>query len=221
MKKRLQGSLSGLAARRLELGDLAASAWYSRAACACLAGAVAFGLAWSVWAAPAREDIAAAERREAQLLAEYRRKRALADALPTAQAANAHAQDEFARVLRRLPERAEVPGLVEAITRAAVDSGMTIERLGLGEEQAADRRLELPLALELRGGYHQFGTFAAAVAALPRLVTLHDFALAAEPDGDGLRLTVAAKTYRYHERPTASAGDGASHTSQIGKEELQ
>lgn len=221
MKKRFQGSLSGLAARRLELGDLATSAWPLRTACACLAGAVAFGLAWSVWAAPAREDIAAAERREVQLLAEYRRKRALADALPTAQAANERAQDEFARVLRRLPERAEVPGLVEAITRAAVDSGMTIERLGLGEEQAADRRLELPLALELRGGYHQFGTFAAAVAALPRLVTLHDFALAAEPGGNGLRLTVAAKTYRYHEHTTASAADGASHTSQIGKEELQ
>ena len=195
MKKDVLQSLSELGAR-LEIGDMTALAWPLKAASACAAAAVAFGLAWSVWAAPARQEIAAAERREGQLRTEHVRKRALADELPTLRAANERALDEFARLLRRLPERAEVPGLLEAITRAAVDSGMTIERLDLGEERAGDRRLELPVAVELRGGYHQFGTFATAVAALPRLVTLHDFAVDAEQGGDGLRFTVAAKTYR-------------------------
>ena len=195
MKKDILQSLSELGAR-LEIGDMAALAWPLKAAGACAAAVVAFGLAWSAWAAPARQEIAAAERREAQLGAEYRRKRALADELPTLRAANERASDEFARLLRRLPERAEVPGLLEAITRAAVDSGMTIERLDLGEERAGDRRLELPVAVELRGGYHQFGAFAAAVAALPRLLTLHDFAIHAERGGDSLRFAVAAKTYR-------------------------
>lgn len=195
MKKEVLQSLSELGAR-LEIGDMAALAWPLKAGSACAAAAVAFGLAWSVWAVPARQEVAAAERREAQLGAEYRRKRALADELPTLRAANERASDEFARLLRRLPERAEVPGLLEAITRAAVDSGMTIERLDLGEERAGDRRLELPVAVELRGGYHQFGAFATAVAALPRLVTLHDFAVDVEQGGDGLRFTVAAKTYR-------------------------
>ena len=206
MKKDVLQSLSELGAR-LEIGDMAALAKPLKAASACAAAAVAFGLAWSAWTAPARQEVAAAERREAQLRTEHVRKRALADELPTLRAANERALDEFARLLRRLPERAEVPGLLEAITRAAVDSGMTIERLDLGEERAGDRRLELPVALELRGGYHQFGAFAAAVAALPRLVTLHDFAVDAEQDGDGLRFTVAAKTYR--ER---SAMGGASST---------
>ena len=208
MKKDVLQSLSELGAR-LEIGDMAALAWPLKAAGACAVAAVAFGLAWSVWAAPARQEIAAAERREAQLGAEYARKRALADELPTLRAANERALDEFARLLRRLPERAEVPGLLESITRAAVDSGMTIERLDLGEERAGDRRLELPVAVELRGGYHQFGAFAAAVAALPRLVTLHDFAVDAEQGSDGLRFTVAAKTYR--ER---SAMGGASSTTE-------
>ena len=135
MKKDVLQSLSELGAR-LEIGDMAALAWPLKAAGACAVAAVAFGLAWSVWAAPARQEIAAAERREAQLGAEYARKRALADELPTLRAANERALDEFARLLRRLPERAEVPGLLESITRAAVDSGMTIERLDLGEERA-------------------------------------------------------------------------------------
>ena len=212
MKKDVLQSLSELAVR-LESGDVAALAWPLKAATACATAAVAFGLAWSVWAAPVRQEIAAAERREAQLGAEYARKRAVAEELPALRAANERASEEFARLLRRLPERAEVPGLLEAITRAAVDSGMTIERLDLGEERTGDRRLELPVALELRGGYHQFGAFAAAVAALPRLVTLHDFAVDAEQGGGGLRFTVAAKTYR--ERSARGA------TPEPKKEKLQ
>lgn len=185
------------AMRRLDVDDVGAWPRAARAGCACAVAALAFILAWNAWPANSAADLTAAERQEARLRVEHAQKQALAGALPGLQAAHAKTRTTFAALLRRLPERAEVPGLVEAITRAAVASGLALERIELGEERQADQRWELPIALELRGGYHEFGVFAAAVAALPHLVTLHDFEIAATGEGAALQLKVAAKTYRH------------------------
>ena len=41
-------------------------------------------------------------------------------------------------------------------------------------EQAQDFYAELPIKMVLTGSYHQFGEFVSGIAALPRIVTLHD-----------------------------------------------
>ena len=194
------------ALRRLDLQDAGAWPWPAKIGCACVLAALAFALVWNVWPANSAAALAAAERRESQLRLEHGDKRILASALPELQAANANARAAFADLLDRLPERAEVPALVEAITRAAVAHGLAIERIALGEERQADKHWELPIALELRGGYHEFGAFAAAVAALPHLVTLHDFEIVASVDQNApLQLATAAKTYRHLEDATGES----------------
>ena len=54
-----------------------------------------------------------------------------------------------------------------------------------------------PFALRVVGGYHQIGVFVSALADLPRLVTLHDFALRPNRSNAGLQLQISAKTYTY------------------------
>ena len=76
---------------------------------------------------------------------------------------------------------------------------------------------ELPIKIQLTGGYHEFGLFVSGIAALPRIVTLHDIEItragkaarrraAARPaPTDQLTLNLTAKTYRYLDEGEAAA----------------
>ena len=66
--------------------------------------------------------------------------------------------------------------------------------------------VELPFAVVAVGSYHQFGAFVRAIAALPRVVTLHDFEIA--PGDVGLRLSLAAKTYSFSSEVDGTRASG-------------
>ncbi len=70
----------------------------------------------------------------------------------------------------------------------------------LGEVQR-EFYAELPIEIRLTGNYHELGDFVSGIAALPRIVTLHDIRITSEDDEafDELTLDVTAKTYRYLE----------------------
>ena len=64
--------------------------------------------------------------------------------------------------------------------------------------------LELPIRIRLAGSYHEFGAFVSGIAALPRIVTLHDITIVPVDTSrgaafDNLQMDVTAKTYRYIE----------------------
>ena len=68
-------------------------------------------------------------------------------------------------------------------------------------EVPKDFYAEKPITISLSGGYHEIANFVSGVAALPRIVTLHDINISPDdPDRfDSLTLQVTAKTYRYIE----------------------
>jgi len=47
------------------------------------------------------------------------------------------------------------------------------------------------------GDYHEFGEFVSNLAALPRIVTLHDVTLSQSGKDGGMTMSATAKTYRY------------------------
>ena len=107
----------------------------------------------------------------------------------------------FGVMLRQLPSDTEVPGLLEDITRTGLDSGLEFEEIKLQPEVAQQFYIELPMTISAVGGYHDLATFASGVAALPRIVTLHDFEIKPQSDNSSrLRMTMMAKTYRYDEK---------------------
>ena len=147
--------------------------------------------------ADSRQELAAEQRAQERLQAEAQSKAQRAQELAGAEARRQRAVAALRTMLRRLPTDTEVPALIEHITRAAVANGLTIDRIALGEERPTGLYLALPIAIAAHGKYHQFGAFAADIASLPRLVTLHDFEIKADSDRGALAMTITAETYRY------------------------
>lgn len=106
----------------------------------------------------------------------------------------------FGALLRQLPEKTQVPGLLEDISHQGLAAGLEFRSIRLQPEKEIDFYVELPIELSVIGNFHQFGEFVSNVAALPRIVTLHDFAIhpvTADGNGESLIMNVTAKTYRY------------------------
>ncbi len=105
----------------------------------------------------------------------------------------------FGALLRQLPKETEVPGLLEDITRTALDNELTIESIELEPERATEFYIELPIRIVVEGDYHKLGSFVSGVASLSRIVTLHDFKIEPEGSVQNLKMIIEAKTYRYLE----------------------
>ncbi|MDV2080202.1 type IV pilus inner membrane component PilO [Marinobacter xestospongiae] len=107
-------------------------------------------------------------------------------------------EETFSALIQQLPSDTEVPGLLEDITNTALGSGLSLQEVKLQPEQQRDFYAELPISIRVSGTYHELATFVSSVAALPRIVTLHDLTI--QPvggDGEELAMQVTARTYRY------------------------
>ncbi len=95
-----------------------------------------------------------------------------------------------------MPSDTEVPGLLEDIDEEGSESGLNIMSIKLLPENLAEFYVELPINIEVQGGYHDLGQFVSGVAGMPRIVTLHDYEIGQHKDGR-LLMQITAKTYRY------------------------
>ena len=109
-------------------------------------------------------------------------------------------EQRFGALVAQLPSETEVPGLLEDITDKGEMNGLSIKRIDLLAEQAQTFYIELPIAIEAVGSYHDLGAFISGMAGLPRIVTLHDFKITLDADAAPmLEMSILAKTYRYRD----------------------
>jgi len=109
-------------------------------------------------------------------------------------------EQRFGALVAQLPSETEVPGLLEDITDKGEMNGLSIKRIDLLAEQAQTFYIELPIAIEAVGSYHDLGAFISGMAGLPRIVTLHDFEITLDTDAAPmLEMSILAKTYRYRD----------------------
>ena len=106
-------------------------------------------------------------------------------------------------MLRQLPGETEIPSLIVDISQTGLAAGLQENLFQPQPEVPRDFYAEKPIRIALSGGYHEIATFVSGVAALPRIVTLHDInirPLGSAPNTyDELAIEVTAKTYRYLE----------------------
>jgi type IV pilus assembly protein PilO len=129
----------------------------------------------------------------------------------------AEMEKSFGAMLRQLPNKTEVPNLLVDISQTGLAAGLEEKLFQPQGEGRKDFYAELPISIRLTGGYHQMGNFAAGIAALPRIVTLHDIEItpAGKDTPGGLVLNVTAKTYRYlDDEEQAAEGGGAKKAGQ-------
>ena len=117
----------------------------------------------------------------------------------------AEIERDFGAMLRQLPGKTEVPSLLTDIAQTALGAGLEEALFQPTGEIQKDFYAELPIKLRYRGSYHELGSFVSGIAALPRIVTLHDISIhrGDKASADELTFDVTAKTYRYLDEETA------------------
>lgn len=134
------------------------------------------------------------QKREIELRNKYEVKYLIAANLEAYEEQLERLKADFAKVVKSLPTSNETPGLLDDITLVGTSSGLTFKGINWQKEIPKEFYTELPIRIEVNGNYHEFGLFLSEVAALPRIVTVHDFQM--EAVENGLGLVISAKTYR-------------------------
>jgi type IV pilus assembly protein PilO len=111
----------------------------------------------------------------------------------------AQIEQSFGTMLRQLPGETEIPSLIVDISQTGLAAGLQEKLFVPQSEVPRDFYAEKPIKIRLTGGYHEIGSFVSGIAALPRIVTLHDINITPEnrAEFDNLSMEVTAKTYRY------------------------
>jgi len=111
----------------------------------------------------------------------------------------AQIEQSFGTMLRQLPGETEIPSLIVDVSQTGLASGLQEKLFQPQPEIPRDFYAEKPIKIRLSGGYHEIANFVSGVAALPRIVTLHNINITPEGQDsfDQLSLEVTAQTYRY------------------------
>jgi len=160
--------------------------------------AMVYLLAWK----PKKPELDAVRAQEQTLLTELETKAKKAANLDAYKAQLAEMEQSFGAMLRKLPNKTEVPNLLTDISQQGSGAGLDQKLFQPGQQVNKDFYAELPIKMRLTGSFHAIGAFVSGIAALPRIVTLHDVEITAagkdkDAGSDQLQLDVTAKTYRY------------------------
>ncbi|MBS0388277.1 MAG: type 4a pilus biogenesis protein PilO [Proteobacteria bacterium] len=138
---------------------------------------------------------------EQSLRNEFRSKHAKATNLEVYKQQLADIEKSFGAMLRQLPSKTEVDNLLVDISQTGLAAALDQKLFQPQTEVRKDFYAERPIKIRFAGSYHQFGAFVSGIAALPRIVTLHDVKITpANKTGgafDQLQMDLTAKTYRY------------------------
>lgn len=165
-------------------------------------------VAWIWFISPENEKINQLRQQESSLKEQIRQKQLLAAGLPAYQAQIKEMQVRFTRFLEQLPNRTQIPSLLDDVTLAGRSRGLEFELFQPLPEVSKNFYAEIPVKLKVVGAYNAMGQFAAAVAAMPRIVTLNDIDItrlsstgsdeaAKAQSTQKLVLQCTATTYRY------------------------
>jgi len=187
--------------------------------------AASAGYWYFVWKAK-RPELLEARAKETELWTTLENKARKAANLQAYKEQLAEMEKSFGAMLRQLPNKTEVPNLLVDISQTGLAAGLEEKLFEPQGEIQKDFYAELPITIRLTGTYHEMGNFASGIAALPRIVTLHDieivpFAKDARGGAPGdLTLNVTAKTYRYldeeEQAATAAANQPAAGQQPAG-----
>jgi type IV pilus assembly protein PilO len=140
-----------------------------------------------------RDELATVEAEEFEHKETFERKQKKTANLKPLREQMKEIEQSFGDMLRQLPNKTEVAGLLVDISQTGLSAGLEFELFQPRAEVPTEFYAELPISIRVKGSYHQLGEFVSGIAALPRIVTTHDIKIS----GDGaLTMSATAKTYR-------------------------
>jgi len=143
------------------------------------------------------DELKKAEKKELALKKTFERKQAKAVNLEAYKQQLVDMQQQFGAMLQQLPNKTQIADLLVDVSQAGLASGLEFSLFQPSAEKRKDFYAEKPIKLTVVGSYHEFGEFVSNLAALPRIVTLHNVSLAPAKKGGKMTMHATAKTYRY------------------------
>lgn len=137
------------------------------------------------------------QNREPTLKADYRSKLAQAVNLGELRKQKLQVEEYVTQLEKQLPGKAEMDALLSDINQAGLGRGLQFELFRPGQVVIKDYYAELPISIRVSGRYHDIGSFAADIANLSRIVTLHNMVLTSAGASGALSMDATARTYRY------------------------
>jgi type IV pilus assembly protein PilO len=153
---------------------------------------------WFLLLSGADEQLQSERDKEPVLKQDYRGKLAQAVNLEELRKQKLQVEEYVTQLEKQLPGKAEMDALLSDINQAGLGRGLQFELFRPGQVLVREYYAELPISLRVTGRYHDIGNFAADVANLSRIVTLHNMTISAAKDSSGLlSMEATARTYRY------------------------
>jgi type IV pilus assembly protein PilO len=155
-------------------------------------------IGWFALLTGAHDELDAERNKEPTLKADYRNKLGQAVNLGELRKQKLQVEEYVTQLEKQLPGKAEMDALLSDINQAGLGRGLQFELFRPGQVAVKDYYAELPIAIKVSGRYHDLGAFAADIANLSRIVTLHNLSIATVKDSAGLlSMEATARTYRY------------------------
>jgi type IV pilus assembly protein PilO len=153
---------------------------------------------WFLVLSSAHDELDAEQNKEPVLKNDYRAKLAQAVNLGELRKQKLQVEEYVTQLEKQLPGKAEMDALLSDINQAGLGRGLQFELFRPGQVAIKDYYAELPIAIRVSGRYHDIGAFAADIANLSRIVTLHNMVIGSGKDPSGpLSMEATARTYRY------------------------
>ncbi len=186
--------------KALDVNDIGRWPLLFRAAVIVLVFFVVVGV--GIWFTIVKDKYPTLERAEAEeetLKVTFENKQRKAANYDAYKAQLAQIEQSFGTMLRQLPGETEIPSLIVDVSQTGLAAGLQEKLFQPQPEIPKDFYAEKPIKIRLSGGFHEIANFVSGVAALPRIVTLHDINITPEGDDsyDQLSIEVTAQTYRY------------------------
>ena len=153
---------------------------------------------WFLVLSSAHDELDSEQNKEPVLKTDYRSKLAQAVNLGELRKQKLQVEEYVTQLEKQLPGKAEMDALLSDINQAGLGRGLQFELFRPGQVAIKDYYAELPIAIRVTGRYHDIGSFAADIANLSRIVTLHNLVIASGKDPSAsLSMEATARTYRY------------------------
>jgi type IV pilus assembly protein PilO len=109
------------------------------------------------------------------------------------------AEVQFKTAMRALPEKEEIPSLLTSISRSGQDVGLEFLLFEPKSEVRKEFYAEIPVAMKVKGGYHDLAVFFDKVARLSRIVNIKNIEMSRAKDSMDLNTSCTAVTYKFVE----------------------
>ncbi len=127
------------------------------------------------------------------------------------------AREQFNIAMTALPDKKEVPALLDSISEAGTLAGLEFRLFEPGSVVEKDFYKEIPISMDVSGSYHQIADFFFQMANLNRIVNVASIDM--KHDGktkDKIQMKCSAITYMFTEPKSADSGNKSKKKNKQG-----